>query len=226
MPKQRLPRRDFRWNSRLGYAVGLIATDGCLSPDKRHITLTSSDTELIKKFKFCLNKENKIGINPKSSLSKTTAYRIQFGDVVFYDWLIKIGLFPNKSLTLGPLKIDNKYFRDFLRGHIDGDGSIVYYKDKYNTHLNPNYVYDRLLVFLVSGSKKHINWMRDTILELKGIKGSLSINMPMSQIGKNPYYRLRYSTKEAKILLNWIYYKPNLPFLTRKYKIAKPFLSN
>ena len=173
MPAKRLLRRNFVWTSDLAYAIGLITTDGCLSPDKRHVVLTSTDKDLLVTFKNCLNKNNKITFNPPSSIGIKQAYRVQIGDVVLYEWLVKIGLLPNKSLVLGSLKISKKYFRDFLRGHLDGDGSLVYYIDKYNTYLNPKYIYERLFVFFQSSSEKHILWLRENIFELIGIKGCL-----------------------------------------------------
>lgn len=220
----RLSRKGFIWNPNLAYAIGLITTDGNLSSDKRHISLTSSDKVLIEIFLKCLDKKNKIGLNPKSALSVKTCYRTQIGDVVFYNWLEKIGLTSNKSLTIGPLKIDERYFPDFLRGHLDGDGSIVYYIDKYNTNINKKYVYDRLFVFFRSASEKHIKWIRKEIFKLKGINGSLSFEKSKTQIGPSTITTLKFSTKEAKTLLNWIYYKKHLPCLERKYKIAEPFL--
>lgn len=141
-----------------------------------------------------------------------------------YGWLTKIGLHPRKSLTLGEMRVDDKHFPDFLRGHLDGDGSIIYYKDRYNVHLSPSYVYDRLFVYFRSASRKHIEWLRENISRLKGIKGSLSAQLPKTQKGESVNYLLKFSTKEAKIILNWIYYKPNLPCLKRKFIIAKPFL--
>lgn len=224
MPKPTLPRKNFKWTSELAYAVGLITTDGCLSPDRRHLTLTSCDKQLIKTFRRCLHISNKISPNPKGGYSnKTEAFRVQFGNVVLYDRLIKIGLHNNKSLTLGELNIKNQYFRDFLRGHLDGDGTIIQYIDQYNTPLNPKYVYQRLFVYFISASQKHILWLREKILDLTKLHGSLEIKQ--SKNSPNPLYRIKFSTKEAKVLLNWIYYKPNLPCLRRKYKIAKPFLN-
>lgn len=225
MPRLRLLRKDFLWNANLAYAVGLLTTDGNLSSDKRHIIFVSTDTELIKTFRKCLNKGNKISKNPPGQFSKKQAYRIQIGDVVLYDWLKKIGLTPNKSLSIGKIKIPDKYFPDFLRGHLDGDGSIIYYKDRYNTKLNPKYIYDRLFLFFISASKKHMTWLRNKIYKLVGVRGSIQQRVTKTQAGTNPLNRLKYSTKEAKILLNWIYYKPGLPCLERKYKIAEPFLS-
>lgn len=221
---KKLQRRKFKWNSNLAYAVGLITTDGSLSKDRRHISLTSSDKKLIRIFLKCLHKTNKIGLNPRSKISKKTCYRTQIGDVVFYNWLEEIGLSPNKSLTIGALKINKKCFPDFLRGHLDGDGSIIYYKDTYNTKIKEKYVYDRLFVLFRSANKKHIEWIRKTIYELKGVHGSLSFSKSKTQIGKTRMAILKFSTKESKILLNWIYYKQNLPCLDRKYKIGKRFL--
>ena len=44
----------FEWSSELAYAVGLIATDGCLGRDKSHMTMTSKDIDLLETFKRCL----------------------------------------------------------------------------------------------------------------------------------------------------------------------------
>ena len=216
MSKQRLVRKDFPWSSNLAYVVGLIATDGNLSSDKRHVSLTSCDLNLCKIFLGCLNKSNRPTLNPPSAISRKNCYRVQIGDVVFYNWLLKIGLTPNKSLSIEKIDIDYKYFPDFLRGNIDGDGSIIFYKDKYNTALNTNYVYDRLFVYFLSASKKYIMWIQKTIQTIINISGSIQ----NKRSGKNamryrPMYLLKFSTKEAKILLNYFYYKKNLPCLKK-----------
>lgn len=224
MPAYRITNTAVRWSSDKAYAVGLITTDGNLSIDGRHIIFISTDKQLIETFRKCLKKTNKIAFHLPSKIGKKQAYRIQIGDITLYEWLKKIGLFPNKSLTISDISIPNRYFRDFLRGHLDGDGSIIYYLDKYNTPLNPKYVYDRLFVFFLSASRKHLEWLRAKIYDLKGLRGSFQILKSKSQLGNSTYYRIKFSTKEAKILLNWIYYKNNLPKLERKFKTAQPFL--
>ncbi len=226
MPRAKLPRKELPWSANLSYVVGLITTDGNLSSDKRHISITSTDKQLLRTVLTCLGKKNTISKNPPGAIFKKQAYRIQIGDVNLYDWLLSIGLFPNKSLTLGGLKVDLNFFPDFLRGHLDGDGSIIHYKDRYNTKIKETYVYDRLFVYFGSASKKHIEWLRNNIYLLKGPRGSLNSVQSKTQKGKSTIFRLKYSTKEAKIILNWIYYKPRLPCLQRKYKIAQPFLIN
>jgi hypothetical protein len=39
-----------KWNSEISYGIGLIATDGSLSKDGRHITFTSKDQQLAELF--------------------------------------------------------------------------------------------------------------------------------------------------------------------------------
>ena len=107
MTKHNLPLKNYTWTAKLAYVVGLITTDGCLSPDKRHITFTSCDKQLIETFKKLLNLNNKIG------KTETMALRIQFGDIQFYKWLLSIGLTPAKSHTINKLNIPKKYFIAF-----------------------------------------------------------------------------------------------------------------
>ena len=222
---RRKSKKVIKWSFELAYAVGLITTDDNLSKDNRHITLTSTDRQLLYTFKCCLSKNNRITESTPKKRFRKKAFRVQLGDVVLYDFLIMIGLSTNKSLTIGELKTPQKYFVDFLRGHLDGDGSIIYYKDQYNTHLNPKYIYDRLFVYFTSASEKHIEWLQKIIIKLKKIHGNIECLKFKTKKSSNSFYRLKFSTKEAKIILNWIYYKPNLPCLLRKYLISKPFLT-
>jgi len=90
--------------------------------------MTSKDIQLLNTFKKCLGLKTKVRFKT-SGFSNKKYPRIQFGDVVLYRWLLKIGLTPNKSKTIGSLKIPDKYFFDFLRGHFDGDGSCYSYWD-------------------------------------------------------------------------------------------------
>lgn len=98
----------------LWYLVGLITSDGCLSKDGRHIDITSSDYEFLSKIKNKFSLTNRIGIKNKEKINM--AYYIQISNKNFYDFLLSIGLIPNKSLTLDRLDISKEFFNDFLRG--------------------------------------------------------------------------------------------------------------
>src|SRR3989344_3315672 len=86
-----------KWTANLAYCVGLIATDGCLYNDGRHIDFTSADLQLVTLFKNLMKLSNKIGDKKGSSGNKSP--HIQFGNVGLYKWLLSIGLTPRKSLT-------------------------------------------------------------------------------------------------------------------------------
>ncbi|PIT92750.1 MAG: hypothetical protein COU08_00800 [Candidatus Harrisonbacteria bacterium CG10_big_fil_rev_8_21_14_0_10_42_17] len=118
-----------KWSPNFAYVIGLLATDGCLSKNGRHIDFTSKDKEQVETFKQCLGLSSKIGRKKSDSNEAKKYFRIQFSDVLFHRWLVSIGLTPNKSKTISELKIPDKYFFDFLRGCFDGDGSMYAYWD-------------------------------------------------------------------------------------------------
>src|SRR3972149_12282508 len=99
-----LGKTPTRWSPKVAYAIGLITTDGCLSKDGRHIDFTSKDLEQVQNFSKALGLTNKIGLK-SSGFSNKKYYRIQFGNVKFYRFLLKIGLTPSKSRSIGNLKI-------------------------------------------------------------------------------------------------------------------------
>jgi hypothetical protein len=199
------------WNTDIAYAIGLITTDGNLSKDGRHIIFVSKDMILVKLFKKCLKLKNKISIKTSGySNGKGIYYFIQSGNVNFYRELLSIGLCPNKSKNISELKIPERYFPDFLRGHLDGDGTLRVYRD-------PIYPKSkRLYISLLSASKSHILWLQQQIKRFYRIIGRVRA-VPRAWI-------LIYAKNESKILLSKIYYKKKLPFLERKRKIITDYI--
>jgi len=224
MPRKKLPDKNFKWTPKLAYIIGLITTDGCLSNDGRHIIMRSSDIQLLKTFKECLNLSNKIARSKNDGWATKPSYRVQFSAVQFYRWMLKIGLFPAKTYTIGKIKIPDKYFRDFLRGHLDGDGSVITYKDYWNTFKNPKYIYTRLYVGFMSASKKHMLWLRETICRIASLKGHLMERKPFRPDQTTSMHHLKFAKKESIKLLSWIYYNSDVPCLKRKRKIADKFI--
>ena len=199
-----------KWNNNIAYAVGLITTDGSLSSDGRHITFVSKDIDLIKTFKRCLGINNRI--TPKKSGYSNKIYnKIQFGNVKFFRWLLKVGLMPNKTKIIGKLCLPDKYMPDFLRGHLDGDGCIRVYQDP----VYPNS--QRLYTNFVSASLPHIHWLQKRISFLLKIKGYICQHARGT-------FELTYAKNESRTLLNAIYYNKSLPCLRRKRKLAELFL--
>ncbi len=196
--------KNIKWSKNVSYAVGLITTDGCLSKDGRHIDLTSKDINLLKDFASILEISNKI--TRKISTYKPTGiyYCLQVSHANFYRFLVDIGLTPNKSRTLGPLRIHSKYFADFLRGCIDGDGNISIVK-------HPESQYPQLRLRLASSSLAFLEWIKISIAQYWNIPGGF-----ISKAYKNTQY-LTYSKADSIKLLDLIYYKGVKYYLKRKF---------
>jgi len=205
------PRQtEISWSPELAYAVGLITTDGSLSKDGRHLDFISKDKDLIITFQKCLDIKNKIASKKSGYTGRIDAYRTQFGNVTLHKWLVGIGLMPNKSKKLGVVRIPDDFFFDFLRGHLDGDGTIKkYYDPDYPNSL-------RLYVTFLSASLPHLAWLASTIKRLIGIKGFM-MKPPRA-------YSLTFSKLDSIKLLGYLYPREGVPCLKRKFAKAEEFI--
>ncbi len=202
-----------KWSSNFAYAVGLIVTDGCLSKDGRHILFVSMETEQIDNYMTALGIQNIIG-RTTSSFTTKKAFRVQFSDVLFYKFLLGIGLTPAKSLTIQEITVPDEYFFDFVRGCFDGDGSSYSYWDP---RWKSSFMF---YLSFASGSVVFVTWLQSTIAKFSGLHGHISMHKKKG--GKNNYYQLRYSKYEAMKLARLMYKNKNSITLTRKYlKIKK-----
>lgn len=193
-----------KWSANFAYAIGLLATDGCLSPNGRHIILTSVDKEQLENYLKCLNIEVKLG--RKTNGHGQTALVAQFSDVLFFDFLESIGMTKAKSLTMGRLLIPEKYFFDFLRGCFDGDGCSYSYWDP---RWKSSYMF---YISFASGSKKFMSWLQEEVDKRIRVKSHLTV----SKKKINPYYQLRYSKYAAVTLTKQMYAGKSKISLTRK----------
>jgi hypothetical protein len=192
------------WTPELAYAVGLLATDGCLTPYFHQINLTSKDREQIENFAKCLGVPLTIGKKGNGADPTPRYFVAQFKSRVFYDFLISVGLTPAKSKTIGSLRVPTKYFWDFLRGAFDGDGSSYSYRD-------PRWPTSFMFYLTFnSASKAHIEWLRKTIRSLAGAKGHVSKAQTSS------VYSLRYGKREAVLIILRMYRSGGVISLTRK----------
>lgn len=203
-----------KWSPNFAYAIGLLVTDGCLSIDERHFDFTSKDKEQLINFMECLGIKVKIGYKTSGYTGKKYT-RIQFGDVNFYKFLLEVGLMSAKTKTISALKIPENYFFDFLRGHLDGDGTFYYYWDP---RWHSSFMF---YTVFISASKNHIDWLREKILKLIKIKGHITKSV------SNSTYQLKYAKSESLKLLPKLYYNKDVICLSRKrIKIEKALKIN
>lgn len=194
---------EIKWSANFAYAIGLLVTDGCLSSDGRHITLTSKDVDQLENFLKCLKIKCKIGAS-NNGLGQT-AFRVQFGDIMFFRFLESIGIMKNKSLILREIKVPDELFFDFLRGCFDGDGCFYSYWDP---RWRSSFMF---YTEFCSASPRFIKWLQLKIKELAEIYGHVTTS------GKESYMKqLKYAKKESLILLKKMYHSNQSIFLSRK----------
>ncbi|OGG58581.1 hypothetical protein A2765_02560 [Candidatus Kaiserbacteria bacterium RIFCSPHIGHO2_01_FULL_56_24] len=209
-PKHRISEK---WSSELAYAIGLLATDGCLATRQTLIDLTSKDEEQLKNFIKCIGIPLKIG-KKSSGHNDRTYLRVQFKNVLFYNFLLSIGLTPAKSKTMGSLKIPKKYFFDFLRGAFDGDGCTYSYWDK---RWRSSFMY---YVCFASASPTFLNWLRSNIETHLHVRGHVTDAKGYSTS------QLKYAKGDGLKILKKMYATPKKSvFLSRKYLKIQQMLS-
>lgn len=205
----RLSKVKLEWTSSFAYAIGLLTTDGNLSKDGRHLNMTSKDEDQIITFKKCLGLQNKIGRKTRAHSREKKYYQVQFGDTNFYEFLLTIGLKPAKSKTLGKLSIPDKFFADFFRGCIDGDGNI-------NIARHPESRHPQLRVRLFSASPLFLDWIIERVRKLTGIQGGW-----IEQ--HETIFRLSFGKADSIKIFSFIYYDGVEYYLKRKYATVEKF---
>ena len=185
----------------LWYVVGLIVTDGNLSRDGRHINITSKDREYLFLIRDALGLSNSIGRKASGSVNEKRYSILQFSDVIFYEYLTSIGLFPKKSLTLGEIAVPREYFPDFFRGVIDGDGCI-------STWVHRTNGYQQWSLFIVSGAPIFISWLKLEAESYFKVKGRLYTSLNKGK--KNFINRLKFGKLATKVIINQTYYEGSL----------------
>lgn len=188
----------------LWYLVGLITSDGCLSSDGRHIDITFKDYEFLENIKVAIGITNKIG--SKYGVRKQESFRIQIGNKAFYNFLLFIGLKPNKSLTVGSLNVSRKYFVDFFRGLIDGDGCI-------RRWVHPSNGKEQWSLRIYSGSGVFIKWLNNIAEYILNVRGRVHKDSDRLWI-------LKYGKMAAKEIARQCYYERCLG-LDRKINLAQ-----
>ena len=195
-------------DSLLWYLVGVIASDGCLSSDGRHVDITAKESEYLQDLKQKAGLSCRVGIKNKSK--RNQSYHLQIGNVEFYKFLLSIGLFPKKSLTLKEVSVPQKYFSDFCRGIIDGDGNIRKWTHPTNKH-------EQWVLRIYSSSTDFIMWLCERIQNVFGVEGRI---YTQKYPQKHDAHILKYGKMAAKRIFERCYYK-NAVALERKSRLAQ-----
>ncbi|MES2668631.1 MAG: LAGLIDADG family homing endonuclease [Patescibacteria group bacterium] len=206
--RKRLCRVNCDWSADLAYVIGLIASDGNLSPDGRHISITSKDPDLVMTAKRILALPSSIGTKARGGSKEKKYFVLQFSDVHFFEFLLSIGLTPAKSKTLGVVSVPSLYFIDFFRGCIDGDGSIGSYR-------HPESGLPQIRLRLCAASLPFLEWMLHTLRDSFPLSGGALY----SSKDRSMHF-LSFGKSDSLILLRLMYHADSVPALERKRSIA------
>jgi hypothetical protein len=198
------------WSEEMAYILGLIFTDGNIAWDeeksRRSLTITASekDKENLERIRNLMN-----STKPLLYSKKTKSYRLIVVNKKICLDLMNMGVIPRKSLTLEFPKIPKKVLRHFIRGAIDGDGTVYYLQRKRSPYFK---------ISFCSGSEKFIKSLVNKIELSTGIKTNIR-----NREGK--LFLTDYTCKRGIKLANWIYKDSNI-HLERKHKHFQIALKN
>ncbi len=203
-PADELADIDPIWNADFAYCIGIMASDGNLSKDGRHISITSKDFEIVDNCRKAFKSKAKITKKSRgNSLEEKKYFLLQFSDTSLYAFMQSIGLTPAKSKTIASLRIPRRYFRDFLRGEFDGDGSISIFKSKFSKH-------SQVKIRFYSASPIFMAWLKEMIACGTGCKGGYVIKTDRCN-------SLEYGKADTGKIIRFMYYSGVRMYLGRKY---------
>lgn len=200
------------WTHELAYAIGLLTSDGNLSPDGRHINLTSLDEEISEYARAIFAIDNKIEKKARGGSQDKKYFVLQFGSKQFYAFLLAIGLTPAKSKTLGPVTIPRIFFGDFMHGCFDGDGNI-------HESLHPESKEVQLRLRISSASPLFLKWLLAEHRRIWHIKGGWIYHDKKKSVGS-----LCFGKRDSIDILQHMYRNKAQYYLKRKYEVASKYL--
>ncbi|WP_411954773.1 LAGLIDADG family homing endonuclease [Alkalibacillus sp. S2W] len=210
------------WTEDIAYLVGLIATDGTLRKNRKQIKITSSDEEFLKTVIEVI--QNKITgrkqhyqkyLSDKRNINlgqEYVHYEYAFTSPYFYDFCQNAGLTPDKTNTISMLNVPQKYFLDFLRGVIDGDGNFNVIKNEVT----------RIRIY--GGSKLFLEWINNFLKEFYNIKKGWFTH---SENDFGSKYHLVFSTYHDVLkIVDLMYHSDKVVCYQKKKERVQDYLDN
>lgn len=192
-------------NPEKAYWLGFIAADGCNYIREGNasviINLHQKDREHLEKFKKFMNSTANIVdyVTSVGYSNNTPMCKIVINSKELAQDLNTIGITPRKSLTLQPPQIPEQFYKAFILGYFDGDGSI-FKSSQYNNYF-----------ISIEGTKEILTWINQV----------LNINLKLEKRyddERNNYYIRCGGTNKPYSVLNQLYNSCET-HLDRKYEI-------
>lgn len=192
-------------NNEYWYFLGFIASDGYISDEKIEICLSNKDAYMVEKFRDMICPNKPIYIKQKTNATKFTIHSKEIAE----EFKKIFSLTSNKKhAEMKFPKVPNKYLKDFIRGYVDGDGTIGKTKGQQ----------------IVNGEKRIYLGIRLRILGnydfLKKMIELIRKEIPnktysISKRKNENVYEVTYNFSVAEKILHWLYDNSNI-YLKRK----------
>jgi len=201
----------------MAYVLGFFAADGNMIKNKRgahFVSFYSTDKDLLEKVKFNLKSNLKISarkISPKYPNHKQS-YVLQIGSKEIFNDLLRLGMTPNKSLTIRMPVVPKKFLPHFLRGYFDGDGHVSVSTYQKRDRKNKSTI---IITGFTSGSKKFLEKLIGILKKYRIVEGGTLYH--------TDGYHLCFSTHDSLRLYNFMYQKEKDLYLERKKSIFEHY---
>lgn len=188
------------------YFLGLLFADGSVVLNSERapyvsLELVEKDKEILEIFRSLLNCQNDLYYNKRDNRENGT-YTFGVRSQLLADDLAKFNIIPNKTYETTQVIFPENFLIDFLRGYIDGDGSI--YQDAQGWHLN-----------ITGHSKSVISQFQEQLDKL------IEKTKPNAITCYQNVYKAVWNGQDAKQIINILYLKNDGIALSRKRERAK-----
>jgi len=176
--------------------AGFIAADGCVMRKGNILSIDIS----AKDYMHLKNFARAIQYNGDVKYFNNMCYIVINGAIEMLDDLKRhFSIIERKSLILEPPKIhDEDYIRAFIRGYMDGDGSIFYSHNHWSVGF--------------AGTKSMLEWIKYNIQKYVKNIGNPSV------IQNRSIFQLVFQGWQIRSILSWLYYDSIIETrLSRKY---------
>ncbi|MDO8530425.1 MAG: hypothetical protein Q7S10_03425 [bacterium] len=193
-----------KWSPEMAYILGFILADGCIIEgtykgysEALKLGVNKKDIDILEKIKHQLSSAHKI------SLGKDAAHLGIVSQIIVND-LKKLRIGYRKSLKENIPSVPKKYVKDFIRGIVDGDGSIHFDKRNYPT-------------LSICGGKNTITFLQSHFISEFNIYSKVG---NVKKEGGQLLFYITYRANSAKTLIGYLYNNATL-YLERKFKLAE-----
>lgn len=189
------------------YFLGFLYADGNVSKTKDgyrvKMGLQERDSYILEKFARYCNYDGPILFRKQKTVNHQHQKLIQIYSKIFYENACKHGLHDNKTFTLKFPTLDKKYYSHFLRGYLDGDGSVFMkqYKDHMATTIHFLGTYD-----VCNGIKKLL-------------KEELNLRSDTKIVKKKLIFKYTITDRQDLLkVFDYLYSNMNDCYLSRKFE--------